>query len=230
MGEKKLLIFTLMKVFVWKSKINLKYFHHQYWTLSCWRTKLGNVWCQPLPISLYHVPRSSSLERVSNSNLLGCWQLFYLFGICLGGGVRGILGRKEWTSGRYETRAWALPSLCGPCPSSFDTQPQCQDVRWEMGSVGVSGARWGNRSVMGIPQFTMPSPLGCECLFPVPWALCQRRPERSWEHTLTTSQGGEDGIFHPEPLQSAGKLDSHPEAFGGAQQKQPPYQGQGLTF
>lgn len=89
-------------------------------------------------------------------------------------------GMYLWQEGmiliKYETRKWALHSLCGPCPSSLDIS---QDPRWEWDGMWISGGWRGNRSVMGTLWFTLQPPLGCECLLPQHWASCQS--EETWE-------------------------------------------------
>lgn len=137
-----------------------------------------------MPSSLHHVPpkgdacfKSSSLERVSNSDLVGCGMrlpTLYSLDICPGAMDPRQEGRRL---NKHETRTWTLHSLSGPCLPFLAWYP----AETSTSRVGVSGA-WGreSRSVMGTPQFTMPLPLGCEHRLPcLGHHVNQRRLERS---------------------------------------------------
>lgn len=102
---------------------------------------MGNVWCLALPRSLYHIPKKVMLIFGESKCLIlitGMWQedaKLHSLDTCPG---EGYLWQKGMTSNKFETRRWALHSLCEPCSSSLDTRPQCQDPRWEWGGAGVN--------------------------------------------------------------------------------------------
>lgn len=172
---------------------------------------------------------------VSNSDSLGCGMrlpTLYSCGICPGGAC--ICGRREWYSSNMKPGSGLCIHYVGLA------LPHLISVKILGGSgMGCESVEDGGETDLWWELCGSPCNLHWDVNVSSPNTglhVNQRRPERSWKHSLTSSQGvsqraseEEDGIFYIYPLQWAGKVDSHPGGLS-VYSAETPLQRQGPTL